>query len=60
MTIDKAIEILREECIHAPVLSNPDLKDAMHLGIEAMNLLKKIRVLPTYRYKFFLPGETVF
>lgn len=58
MTIDKAIEIL-EETIKPPFcLAKPDTKEALKLGIEALNRVRIGRGQGYEPYIDSLPGET--
>ncbi|MBA7677099.1 hypothetical protein ES703_85347 [subsurface metagenome] len=58
MTIDKAIEILTTERERNFNYFNPDRKDALQLGIEAMKHYKEVRPIEVSKYYPLLPGET--
>ena len=58
MTADEAIEILSEHSKLVLVDLNPDLKKAMRLGIEATELVTKIRQYNRPYFGELLPSET--
>lgn len=58
MTIDKAIEILGLRIKSPFVRANPDTKDAIKLGIEALKRIKECRLADHTIKEDLLPGET--
>ena len=57
MTIDKAIEILNHILRATPLRYDPDQKDAIKLGIEALNRIQACRKVIDIPYNKPLPGE---
>lgn len=58
MNLEKAIEILDLEVNLTPSASNPDLKAATKLGIEALKREQILRREIPYDRDGLLPGET--
>lgn len=58
MKLDKAKEILSLECTKCTASTDPDLKDALHLGIEAISMVQRARDFKWNRWPGRLPGET--
>jgi len=58
MSIDEAIERLKDLPIHYPDLIFYENADAIKLGIEALKLIKEHREHTTDKLTFPLPGET--
>ena len=58
MKLDKAIKILTDELNTDETYTEPDLKDALQLGIEALKKLDDIRTCHPLFHNLLLPGET--
>ena len=58
MTIDKAIEIMTGELSGLGYGVTTDLQDAMELGVQALKLVKALRIGPANWTTLDLPGET--
>lgn len=58
MKLDKAIEILADLREIVFIYKSPDRKDAVKLGIEALKLIQRERVLSINPIETHLPGET--
>lgn len=58
MNKEYAIEILSFELTKCTALSNPDLKDAIRLGIEALYMCKRAKEFAWPHWPKFLKGET--
>lgn len=58
MKIDKAIEILEKRVASPFARANPDTKDAMGLGIEALKYLEHLRKSFKMIRNVKLPGES--
>lgn len=59
MNIPKAIEILTDLLGEGPQFSPDDRRDAVKLGVEALNTIKEYRKVPFYHTLKLLPGETL-
>ena len=57
MTIDKAIELLTHHALQDFRNTESDLADAVKLGIEALKLVKALRIGPANWTTLDLPGE---
>lgn len=58
MTIDKAIQVLNYLISISSHMPNPDHRDAIKLGIEALKRIKQQRALEACERSYLLPGET--
>lgn len=58
MTLTKAIGIAEDQVKPKPNYRNPELIDALKLGIEAMKVIEGGRGYPEYIIPRLLPGET--
>ena len=58
MTLEKAIEILDNAAAEMGRPQDPDLWDAMCLGIEALKIIQSKRITMSYHPDDLLPGET--
>jgi len=58
VTVDKAIEILTLRVESPFVRANPDTKDSMKLGIEALKRIKEARGYSRNWSTAYLPEET--
>ena len=58
MTLDKAIETLKDATVGTESFDDPELPDAIKLGIEAMRRIKEVRRFPRTWDARALPGET--
>ena len=58
MTIDEAIQLLKESHKHNYAWRGSKLDIAIQLGIEALKRLKEQRVLEACERNYLLPGET--
>lgn len=59
MNIAKAIEILDPLTQPTALSGRPDVKDAVQLGIEALNVYQKGKINNWYPSGFKLPSETI-
>jgi len=55
--ISKAIEILRREVHDITLSPDPDVPDALKLGIETAKYYQKLKRLGVVNPNWFLPGE---
>ena len=58
MTLEKAVEELRRIDNRVDIICYPEFKKAVHLGIEALERLKRNRKDPVLAIFTPLPGET--
>lgn len=58
MNIEKAIEINNDQHNYFYKHANPDIKDAIKLGIEALKGYREGRTKPGGMFFHHLPGET--
>ena len=58
MKLEKAKEILTDQVQTKPIYRNPDLIDALKLGVEAFIRLERQRSGDLSLIKALLPGET--
>jgi len=58
MKLEKAKELLKLELIGPACLSNPDLKDAVKLGVEAIQRVQDCRVGNPAEVELPLSGES--
>lgn len=58
MTLDKAIEILTDLLGEGPQFPPDDRRDAVKLGIEALNCIRILRIIPDKRLNLRLKSET--
>ena len=58
MTIDEAIKGLERDSFAVDSLGDPELRDAMKLGIEALKKIKRDRVIDDNPFEVKLPGES--
>jgi len=58
MKIAKAIEISRTYIVTRNATLDPDVKESIRLGIEAMKRIQKLRLIRLFGYDTSLAGET--